>query len=83
MPDAAQPPATAAPCRAGGTSQTAFYNAGIRSLAAAEGVTLVDVFNAFDVTLLGPDGLHPTAQGYQVIANTFFNAIRATLEAST
>jgi acyl-CoA thioesterase I len=68
------------PCRTGGANQTAFYNAGIRSLASAEGVTLVDVFNAFDLTLLGPDGLHPTAQGYQVIANTFLTAIRTTLE---
>jgi hypothetical protein len=40
------------------------------------------VYAAFngDLTLLGPDGLHPTAGGYQTIANAFFNTIKTTLE---
>ena len=38
-------------------------------------------FNGDVTTLIGPDGLHPTAAGYQVIATTFFNVIKASLEA--
>jgi lysophospholipase L1-like esterase len=55
----------------------------IRSLAAAEGATLVDLFQVFvgqENTLLGEDGLHPTPIGYDLMANTFFGAIRARLE---
>ena len=33
-----------------------------------------------DMTLIGGDDLHPTAQGYQVIADTFFKVIKDTLE---
>ena len=49
----------------------------------SEGVRLVDVFAAFhgDVTtLIGPDGLHPTAEGYRVMARAFFDSIKAALE---
>jgi lysophospholipase L1-like esterase len=58
------------------------YNDGLRALAAAENVTLVDVNAAFngDLTLIDCDGLHPTPAGYQTIANAFFNAIRRALE---
>ena len=59
-------------------------NEQIRAIAAAEGVALVDVHQAFEgnlETLLGPDGLHPTEQGYETVANTIFAAIRARLEA--
>jgi lysophospholipase L1-like esterase len=59
------------------------YNDQLRSLAAAENITLVDVFQAFggDVTtLIGVDGLHPTTAGYQKIADTFFAAIKQALE---
>jgi lysophospholipase L1-like esterase len=57
----------------------------IRLLASSKGVPLVDVFQAFHgdvITLIGPDGLHPTAAGYQVIADTFFASIKQTLEIS-
>ena len=56
----------------------------IRSMAAAEGAVLVDLYPAFDGktdTLLGPDGLHPNDAGYQTMADTFFTAIRGRLEA--
>lgn len=59
------------------------YNSGLRSIAAAEGVTLVDVYADFHgdtTTLIDCDGLHPTAAGYTVIATSFFTAIKATLE---
>jgi lysophospholipase L1-like esterase len=78
-----QNPLACCPRRGTGDVLVPSYNDGIRGIAATEGATLVDVFNAFggDVTtLIGPDGLHPTAAGYQVIATAFFNAIRATLE---
>jgi lysophospholipase L1-like esterase len=58
------------------------FNDGVRALAVSEGVTLVDVYQAFggNLSLLGPDGLHPAAAGYQKIADTFFTAIKQTLE---
>jgi lysophospholipase L1-like esterase len=61
------------------------YNDRVRSLAASNGLALVDVYQAFngDRTLLSGDGLHPNAAGYQKIADTFFDAIRATAEAPT
>ena len=45
----------------------------------------MDVYAAFhrDVTtLIDCDGLHPTPAGYQVIADTFFQKIRETMEVS-
>jgi len=71
------------PCRTGGYAQLQNYNNGLRTIAAAESVPFVDVFAAFHgdtTTLIGPDGLHPTAQGYVVMANAFFDAIKTTLE---
>jgi lysophospholipase L1-like esterase len=60
------------------------FNAQIRALAAAEpGVVLVDVYEAMrhDVArLIGADDLHPTPQGYTVIADTFLAAIQANFE---
>jgi lysophospholipase L1-like esterase len=55
----------------------------IRALAGSTGATLVDVYQALIgslTTFIGPDGLHPTEQGYQVIAKTFFDAVRQRLE---
>jgi lysophospholipase L1-like esterase len=59
------------------------YNDGLRSIAASQGITLVDVYAAFNgdtTTLIDCDGLHPTPAGYQVIADTFLTAIRYSLE---
>jgi lysophospholipase L1-like esterase len=58
-------------------------NVQIRALAASEGVVLVDANAAMapqGAALIGGDGLHPTEQGYQVLAQTFFDAIKARLE---
>jgi len=58
-------------------------NVQIRALAASENVNLVDSYQAFagkTATLIGGDGLHPTEEGYQVLANTFFDVIKAKLE---
>jgi lysophospholipase L1-like esterase len=64
-------------------------NVQIRSLAQSEGVTLVDVYNAFpspdvydlySLGLLSRDGLHPLESGYQLIASTFMGALQRALE---
>jgi lysophospholipase L1-like esterase len=55
----------------------------IRSMAAAEGLDLVDLYAVFDGHLdqyLAQDGLHPSDTGYAAIANAFFEAIRRKLE---
>jgi hypothetical protein len=44
---------------------------------------LVDVYSAFNgdtTTLVDCDGLHPTAEGYKRIADTFFKSIQQELE---
>jgi lysophospholipase L1-like esterase len=58
-------------------------NAGIRDMAQAQGFPLVDLEAAFgsDISqLIGPDGLHPTAEGYARMAATFFDALKQALE---
>jgi len=78
-----QNPLACCPRRGNGDVLLPSYNDGIRAIAAAEGVRLVDVFAAFNgdvTTLIGPDGLHPTAAGYATIAGAFFKEIKATLE---
>jgi lysophospholipase L1-like esterase len=55
----------------------------IRALAAQERVVLVDGWQAFvgkEAMLIGEDGLHPTPEGYQTLAQTFFDSIQAHLE---
>ena len=79
-------PSRCAPvCRGLAWSLVSGFNDGVRSLAAVEGVTLVDVYQEFggDFSLLGPDGLHPGAAGYAKIADLFFATIKQTLEASS
>ena len=72
-------------CRGGGASLVPSFDDRIRQLATSEGVTLVDVYKAFngDLTLLSTDGLHPNASGYERIADAFSQSIKATLEVST
>jgi len=69
-------------CRGLPWSLVSGFNDGVRSLAASEGVTLVDIYQGFggNLSLVGPDGLHPSADGYQKIADLFFTAIKQTLE---
>jgi lysophospholipase L1-like esterase len=58
------------------------FNDRIRALAAAEGIPLIDVFGAMqaDSSLIGPDDLHMTTRGYDVMAGIYFDAIRANFE---
>jgi lysophospholipase L1-like esterase len=79
--------ATVAPTRGTSTvsaSQVQSLNSLIRTTARGENAVLVDVYEALvtDVNrYIGIDGIHPTEAGYQKIAETFFAAIRADLEA--
>lgn len=69
--------------RAVGSAVVPTYNDMVRALAASEGVPLVDVYAAFGSdapTLIGFDGLHPDAEGYQRIADTFLGTIKASWE---
>ena len=69
--------------RNGGAGLVVQYNTALKVVAGQEGVTLVDVYQAFNgdvTTLIDCDGLHPTAAGYDVIAGAFFTAIKQTLE---
>lgn len=56
------------------------YNRELAKVAGKEGAVLVDVYTAIGSavpgTLIGADGLHPTADGYVRIAETFLAAIR-------
>ena len=56
------------------------YNRDLRRLAEAEGVTVIDIDRQFDVSLQGPDGLHPSEAGYKRIAEIVFAAIKARFE---
>ena len=71
--------------RGGGAGLVTMLNDRIRQIGGAEQVPIVDVYAAFNgnLTLLGADGLHPNASGYQTIAQTFFTSIKSTLEVST
>lgn len=58
------------------------FNDRVRTLATRENVPLVDVYAALKdkLYLIGVDDLHPTPEGYVVIAQTFSDAIREQLE---
>ncbi len=80
--------ATVAPGRPGGSKTIEpilllDYANRMRAVAAGEGAVLVDIYQALlsgVFTYIGGDGLHPNEAGYTKIADTFFNAIQATLE---
>ena len=77
------PFATCQPNHGGNWAFVVPFNDGLRSIAASQNAVLVDVYSAFNgdtTTLVDCDGLHPTAAGYQRIADTFFKAIQQTLE---
>jgi lysophospholipase L1-like esterase len=57
-------------------------NRRIRQYVAAERATLVEthpLFQGREAELVSPDGLHLNPAGYQVVAEAFFSAIRATV----
>jgi len=85
--------ATIPPQRAGGlrrrdlvASLIPMFNDGVRAVAARQTATVVDVFGAVQPQLeqlIGPDDLHPNSQGTTVMAQRFFDVIRATFEVAT
>ena len=79
--------ATLPPQRPNGASITAAalakdYSAQIRRLADRQRVLLLDVELVFngDLRLIGADGLHPTAEGYQKIAQAALDVLRVNFE---
>jgi lysophospholipase L1-like esterase len=77
------PPMVPGGTRACGNRLVAPLDDQIRALAAAQGVTLVDVYAGMGSSYaqyFGPDGLHPNVAGYDNIATTFFNALKTALE---
>jgi lysophospholipase L1-like esterase len=61
------------------------FNDQIRGIASDEGIPLVDVYAALSPSVsqyIGADGLHPNDAGYAKIGETFFDAVKASLEAS-
>ncbi|NCC50525.1 MAG: hypothetical protein EOM20_04840 [Spartobacteria bacterium] len=74
--------ATLPPAFSEGAASPSAYdqlNKSIRSLVASEGAVLADVAKAFNGnhSLIMSDGLHPTPQGQQLIATTFYNALQS------
>ncbi|MDH4066147.1 MAG: GDSL-type esterase/lipase family protein, partial [Acidobacteriota bacterium] len=60
------------------------FNNRLRTLASGESAVYIDIYSALLpslTTYIGVDGLHPTEAGYRRMAEEFFAAIRATLEA--
>jgi lysophospholipase L1-like esterase len=58
------------------------YNAGLRSMAEKKGATIVDVNALLPASFIGQDGLHPTEDGYQKLADIMFDAIKSRYEAA-
>jgi lysophospholipase L1-like esterase len=82
IPPASRESPCGPPCRGVAADLVPGFNDQVRGIAAAEGVPMVDVFAAFggDRTLISADGLHPNAAGYERVAMTFLDSIKATLE---
>ena len=56
------------------------YNDGLKAMAAKKGAILIDVNSEMPLSLIGQDGLHPTEEGYRVIAEVFASALAAYYE---
>jgi len=71
-----------APPRTGVAQAIPAFDDGVKAIAQREGVMLVDIFAAMggDGRYIGRDGEHPTADGFEVMAQTFFAAIQQKLE---
>lgn len=79
------PPMNPAGRRGAGAPLVGALNDRIYQVGTAENLAIVDVNAAFNgnLTLIGDDGLHPTAAGYQVIAQAFADSIKNQLEVKT
>ena len=79
---ATQPPQCSGgtPPRGGAAAFLPAFNTALAAMAADEGARVVDLFANFDLSLQGPDCLHPLPQGYTRIAQIFFDEINRSLE---
>ena len=71
------------PDQRGGKSAAALiapYNAALRTMIAKKGAVLVDVNAQLPLSYIGQDGLHPTEDGYQKLAEIFQAALAAAYE---
>jgi lysophospholipase L1-like esterase len=69
------PPQRASGRRGFAAPVLAAYNEEIRRVATKNNVILVDLFTQVPLSMIGEDGLHPTEEGYQRIAEIFREAI--------
>lgn len=66
--------------RAGGFENLGRYNDGLKLLASRKGADIVDVNAQLPAALIGEDGLHPTEEGYQRLAQIFLDTLIAKYE---
>lgn len=76
------PPERPGGSRAWAPSAVVAFNALLRDRVPQAGAVLADVYEAMaqDLSLIGPDGLHPTHEGYRLIADVFYETIRRQYE---
>jgi lysophospholipase L1-like esterase len=78
--------ATLPPQRSGGNSKgnagplLSKYNNDLKTMVSRRGAMLIDVNALLPLSLIGQDGLHPTEAGYQMMAETFLEVIKAKYE---
>jgi lysophospholipase L1-like esterase len=77
--------ATLPPQRAGGSRARAApylprYNDELKEMAVKKGAEIVDVFSLFPMSEVGQDGLHPTEDGYQRLAEIWMEALGSRYE---
>ena len=77
--------ATIPPQRAGGRNAAApglvdKYNGQLKVMAGKKGAILIDVNALLPLALIGQDGLHPTENGYQKLAEIWLDALKAKYE---
>lgn len=77
--------ATLPPQRPGGPKAQAAeflprYNDALKVMAGKKGAHIVDVSAQFPLELIGQDGLHPTEEGYQRLADIWLEALKSRYE---
>ncbi len=68
------------PANAASADAVQLLNARIKAMCIEEGVGFVDLYPAVPVTLIGPDGIHPRAEGYEAMASEWLKVIVDALE---
>ena len=74
------PPQRPGTPKTSGASAVPLFNRDLIRTAAVEGVMVIDVYSQFDLSLQGPDGLHPSEAGYARIAQICFDALKIAYE---